>query len=277
MYINKKEKSDGTKKLLVIVISAMLIFLLGILTVCYFFIYPSSENHITEKEEKKNIKEESIPIVNRYGGSYLHTIGQKVRQKDWGTFTLQQTYPINKTFKISSMAIQLKEIKIIKLSQINEERKEELREFTGLSFAETYALYYKVHLSIEEIYEKEDLTKRDIGKEITYFEISYTVENTSLNELQFYSMENVSFNKHLNYNVPEKNFIYSGDTVMGTNRVSRIDYKANEEREGLIGLLIDPGKNINELTSFSFTTSDILDGNSHDMLTKAKTFTISLN
>lgn len=277
MYVNKKEKSDGTKKLLVIVISSMLIFLLGILTVCYFFIYPSSENHITEKEEEKNIKEETIPIVDGYGGSYLHTIGQKVRQKDWGTFTLQQISPINKTFKISTMVIQLKEIKMIKLSQINEERKEELREFTGLSFAETYELYYKDNLTMAEIYEKEALTKSDIGKEITYFEISYTVENTSSNELQFFSMENVSFNNQINYNVPEKNFIYSGDTLMGTKSVSRIDNKSNEEREGLIGLLIDPDKNIDELTSFSFTTSDILDGDSHKLMTKAKTYTITLN
>ncbi|WP_102274562.1 hypothetical protein [Cytobacillus massiliigabonensis] len=277
MYVNKKEKRDVTKKLLVIVISAMLIFLIGILTVCYFFIYSSSENHITEKEEKKNIKEEAIPIVDAYGGNYLHTTGQKVRQKDWGTFTLQQISPINKTFKISTMVIQLKEIKMIKLSQMNEEKKAELKEFTGLSFAETYALYYKDNLSIEEIYEKEALTKSDIGKEITYIEISYTVENTSSNELQFFSMENVSFNKYLHYNVPEKNFIYSGDTLIGTKSVSRIDNKSNEAREGLIGLLLDPDKNIDKLTSFSFTTSDILDGDSHELLTKAKTFTISLN
>lgn len=275
MYIDKKEEKYPSKTSLVTCVILLIIF--SILTITFFLIFTPPKTHIDVKEKEKRIKGANIPIVDEYGGSYLHSIGEKVRQKDWGTFTLQQTYPINKTFKISSMAIQLKEIKMIKLSQINEERKEELREFTGLSFTETYALYYKDHLSIEEIYEKEDLTKRDIEKEITYIEISYTVENTSLNELQFYSMENVSFNNHLHYNVPEKNFIYSGDTIMGTKRVSRIDNKANEEREGLIGLLIDPGKNINKLTSFSFTTSDILDGNSHDLLTKAKTFTISLN
>ncbi|TCJ04166.1 hypothetical protein [Cytobacillus praedii] len=277
MNINKKDKSDGTKKLLVIVISAMLIFLLGILTVCYFFIYPSAENHINEKEEKKNIKEESIPMVDGYGGSYLQSVGQKVRQRDWGTLTLQQLLPINKTFTLSSMAIQLKALKIIKLTQMKEEVKEELKEFTGLSFAETYALYYKDNVSIEEIFEKEASTKRDIRKEITYFEITYTVENTSSNELQFFSMENVSFNNTLHYNVAEKNFIYSGDTIMGTKSVSRIDHKANEKREGTIGLLIDSEKTIKDVNSFSFTTSDILDGDTHELLTKAKTFTFSFN
>ncbi|MED3571630.1 hypothetical protein [Cytobacillus praedii] len=276
MNINKKEKSDGTKKLLVIVISAMLIFLLGILTVCYFFIYPSAEI-INEKEEKKSIKEESIPMVDGYGGSYLHSVGQKVRQRDWGTFTLQQVLPINKTFTLSSMVLQLKALKIIKLTHMKEEVKEELKEFTGLSFAETYALYYKDNVSIEEIFEKEASTKRDIGKEITYFEITYTVENTSSNELQFFSMENVSFNNHLHYNVAEKNFIYSGDTIVGTKSVSRIDHKANEKREGMIGLLIDSDKTIIEVNSFSFTTSDILDGDTHELLTKAKTFTFSFN
>jgi hypothetical protein len=71
--------------------------------------------------------------VDNYGGNYLHEIGQKVRQKDWGTLTLLNRKKVNKTFEVSPMIITINEIKIIKLSNIKKQVKGLLSEYTGLS------------------------------------------------------------------------------------------------------------------------------------------------
>jgi hypothetical protein len=89
-------------------------------------------------------------------------------------------------------------------------------------------------------------------------------------------MENVTFNDDLTYNVPSKNFIHSGDTFMGTKKVSRLDYQPGELRKGTIGLLVDPEAKLDRLDSFSFTTDDIVDGESHELLVDGTSFEIPL-
>ncbi|MFD6442371.1 hypothetical protein ACFWDG_21890, partial [Peribacillus sp. NPDC060186] len=154
--------------------------------------------------------------------------------------------------------------------------KEELKSYTGLSFEEAYSIYYKENLSMEEIDQQAAWSKTDIGEEVSYLEITYSVKNKDSKELQFFSMKNVTFNNDLTYNVPSKNFIHSGDTIIGTKKVSRSDYQPGETRNGIIGLLIDSEENIDKLTSFSFTTDDIEDGDSHELLVDGTSFTISL-
>lgn len=217
-------------------------------------------------------KKENIPVVEDNGGSHLEEIGQKVRQKDWGTLTLLNRVKVNKTFTISPMVITLNEIKLIKLSNMKKETKDLLREYTGLSPEETYELYSNEHLSNEEIKDKLDSSRSKIGNDITYFEITYSVKNTGPKELQFFSMENVTINNQLTYRVPEKNFILADDTLIGTKSVSRMDYEPNEERKGIIGLLNESGKMIQKISSLSFSTDDLLDGDSHDLLAKSQTY-----
>ncbi|MBT2648558.1 hypothetical protein J7E52_17960 [Bacillus sp. ISL-34] len=110
------------------------------------------------------------------------------------------------------------------------------------------------------------MSKTDIDEEVSYLEITYSVENKDSKELQFFSMENVTFNDDLTYDVPSKNFIHSGDTFIGTKKVSRSDYQPGEMGKGTIGLLVDPEANFEGLDSFSFTTDDIADGESHELL-----------
>ena len=129
---------------------------------------------------------------------------------------------------------------------------------------------------MEEIDQQAALSKTDIGEEVSYLEITYAVENRDSKELQFFSMENVTFNDDITYDVPSKNFIHSGDTFIGTKKVSRSDYQPGELRKGTIGLLVDPEAKLDRLDSFSFTTDDIADGESHELLVDGTSFEILL-
>lgn len=55
---------------------------------------------------------------------------------------------------------------------------------------------------------------------------------------------------------------------METRNISRIDYRPNETREGMIGLINDSEEMIDQLTSSSFTTSDILYDDSQKTFTQ---------
>lgn len=247
--------------------------LLGTIGILIYLLYNQPLN-VTDDHEKK--KEEKILEVNDYGGVHLQSIGQKVRQKNFGTLKLLNHVPVNETYKVASMAITINSIKIIELSNMNDDTKESLAAYTGLSFEEVSKRHYKDNLSIEEIDEIAAFSKVEIEEKITYFEISYSVQNTSTKEVQFFSLDNATFNNELSYSVPDKNFILSGDTLIGTKNVSMIDYQPNEKREGTIGLINDSGESIKQITSFSFKTADLLDGESHELIEKAKTFNVNL-
>ncbi|MDM5295170.1 hypothetical protein QUF81_18765 [Peribacillus simplex] len=239
------------------------------------FNYFGSDNK-TEKRKNAEAKESKIPEVQEYGGTHLERVGDKVRQKDWGTLTLLETKSINESFELAPMAITIKDIRMIQFSSLTDEVKEELKSYTGLSFEEAYSIYYKENLTMEEIDQQSAWSKTDIGKEVTYLEITYSVENKGPKELQFFSMEHVTFNDDLSYDVPSKNFIHSGDTFMGTKKVSRLDYQPGETRKGTIGLLVDSEEKIDGLKSFSFTTDDIADGESHELLVDGTSFDVHL-
>ncbi|MFO1442410.1 hypothetical protein KDN24_04055 [Bacillus sp. Bva_UNVM-123] len=265
------------KKKLIISLSAFIF--ISLIPIAYLAISPKD----SPKEQQTNqpvgkIKEvEEIMTVDDYGGTYLTEAGQNVRQNDWGTFTLLHLYKINQTFDILPMKLTIHEIKVINLSKMTEQTKEYLQSFTGLDQTEIFQLYSDENLSYEEIEDRVSLSRKEIDKDITYYEISYSVENTSSKELQFFSMQTASFNNNMIYDVPEKNFIYSEDTLMGTKSVSRVDYEPNEERKGVLALLNESATSMNKLSSFTFTTDDIRDGGSHDLLVDGKTFHIEFD
>jgi hypothetical protein len=55
-----------------------------------------------QQEEKKAEpkKKESIPETKEYGGRELKKVGQKVKEKAWGTFELEQIHSFNQTFEV---------------------------------------------------------------------------------------------------------------------------------------------------------------------------------
>lgn len=76
-----------------------------------------------EREKGKNAeaKESKIPEVQEYGGIHLEQVGDKVRQKNWGTFTLLETKSINESFELAPMVITIKDIRRIQLSSLTDE------------------------------------------------------------------------------------------------------------------------------------------------------------
>ncbi|WP_042349390.1 hypothetical protein [Bacillus massiliigorillae] len=253
------------------ILGGLLLILVGIL------IYFLNNQPEVIKDESHKKADKKILEVNDYGGEHLQTVGQKVHQKNFSTLKLVKNIPVNKNYKMSSMIITIKDIRIIELSDMDDDTKESLSAYTGLTFEEAAKRHYKENLSMEEIGEIAEFSKIEIDKKITYFEITYSVQNTSSKEVQFFSLQDCTFNDDLTYSVPDNNFIFSDDTFMGTKSVSRIDYKPNEKREGIIGLINDSGDVIKQITSFSFTTDDLLDGDTHELIEKAKTFKLDFS
>lgn len=109
--------------------------MVGLLLICLSVIalnYFKSDK--TEKGENAEAKESKIPEVDEYGGIHLEKVGDKVRQKNWGTFRLLETKSINEAFELAPMVITVKDIRRIQLSSLTDEAKEELKSYTGLSF-----------------------------------------------------------------------------------------------------------------------------------------------
>ncbi|MGG0414259.1 hypothetical protein [Peribacillus simplex] len=176
------------------------------------------ESDKSGKRENSEAGESKIPEVQEYGGTHLEKVGDKVRQKNWGTLSLLETRSINESFELAPMVIIIKDICRVQFSSLTDEVKDGLKSYTGLSFEAAYSIYYNEDLSMEEIDQKAALSKTDIDEEVTYLEITYSVENKDSKELQFFSMENVTFNADLTYDVPSKNFIHSGDTFIGQKK-----------------------------------------------------------
>ncbi|MCT4477182.1 hypothetical protein N0U24_08415 [Peribacillus frigoritolerans] len=111
--------------------------------------YNYFESDQTEKGKNAEAKESKIPEVEEYGGIHLKEVGDKVRQKNWGSFTLLESKSINESFELAPMVITVKDIRRIQLSSLTDEAKEELKFYTGLSFEEAYSIYYKENLSMD--------------------------------------------------------------------------------------------------------------------------------
>ncbi|MFS0780193.1 hypothetical protein [Bacillus sp. 1P06AnD] len=236
------------------------------------------KTHTSSTSQSHEKKKENVPVTDEYGPEKLTSEGQKIKQKNWGTYTLLKDYTINQTFNVYPMSITVKNVRIISMDGLTDDTKELLSQYTGLTYEEAMEAYQDDHLSMEEMDQKVAYSKSEIDdKGIAYIELTYQAKNTSTKEIQFFSLERVTFNPGgTSYDVPDKNFIFSEDTFMGTSSVSKIDYRANEERKGIVGLLNDRGENLKDLTSFTFTTSPVSDGDSHAEITPAKTFTIQL-
>ncbi|MGM2755243.1 hypothetical protein ACS2QP_28350, partial [Bacillus cereus group sp. Bce019] len=77
--------------------------------------------------------------------------------------------------------------------------------------------------------------------------------------------------------VATQNFLYDEDTLVGTKNVSREDYKPGETRDGIIGLILDDGKE--KVKDIKFTTDNVVaaDAETQDVVKEPQTFNISLS
>lgn len=153
--------------------------------------------------------------------------------------------------------------------------KKTLKVYTALTPEEVKRrLGDKVSQEDAELYAS--LSGTEISNTIRYVEITYKVENTGNKNMQFFSMNDVMINGKQHFKVATQNFLYDEDTLVGTKNVSREDYKPGETRDGIIGLILDDGKD--KVKDIQFTTDDLLAGDSEtqDVVKEPQTFNISL-
>lgn len=90
-------------------------------------------------------------------------------------------------------------------------------------------------------------------------------------------MNDVAINDKQHFKVATQNFLYDEDTLVGTKNVSREDYKPGETRDGIIGLILDDGKE--KVKDIKFTTDNVIAANTEkqDVVKEPQTFNISLS
>ncbi len=90
-------------------------------------------------------------------------------------------------------------------------------------------------------------------------------------------MNDVAINDKQHFKVATQNFLYDEDTLVGTKNVSREDYKPGETRDGIIGLILDDGKE--KVKDIKFTTDNVIaaDTETQDVVKEPQTFNISLS
>ncbi|MEI4803151.1 hypothetical protein WAZ07_17890 [Bacillus sp. FJAT-51639] len=227
----------------------------------------------TQQERVKQPKKQAIPETDEYGGIQLTKVGQEIKEKNWGTLTLEQIKHVNETFIVGTMKIYVENVRVITLSNMEPETKETLKMYTKLTPEEVqHRLGETLEQTEAELYAS--LSGQDIGDTAKYLEITYKVENAGDKEMQFFSMNDVTVNEKQQFHVPTKNFLYAEDTLVGTKSVTREDYSSGETREGLIGLLLSD--NNEKVKTISFTTDILAIGDIHEKIAEPQTFTISL-
>ncbi|NYV65096.1 hypothetical protein HYI36_07540 [Bacillus sp. Gen3] len=265
-----------TKKRVLFIILLCIVIIFSLL----FLKKEKKANHIQSdtvhaKKEKRNQQQmnETISTVDSNGSSYLQKEGDKVIEKNWAQLELIKKHQVNKDFFVGNMTIHLHTIKIIKLNHIKKEAKNILNDYTASSF-NTLIKEGVEFENIGDLYEAQSKSMWTIENEVYYIEINYTITNHYDREVQFFSFLTLQYGDILYDDVPFSNFNLSEDTFMGSSAASRIDYPSGQTREGKICLLI---KNKPPVTNkFTFTTDDVLDGITHELIDKKKTVQIKL-
>lgn len=243
-----------------------IVILIGVISLSFYL--PNSKKGPAEVSPQKE-KEEK---VESGGSDLLQKPGQKVRVKDWATLELIDHFKLEKEYVVDRMHIYLKEVKLIKMTDIVDEEKEYLSYFNNKTKNELLREGNK-YADWDELNEAVDRAGWKIEENAYYMEITYNVMNKYEKEVQFFSFLDVQFDRETFF-VPSRNFIASDDTFVGTSSFSRVDYRKGEKREGRIGLLLkELPKRADKI---QFSTDDVLDGSTHELISRGKTFQLDL-
>ena len=243
--------------------------LIGVISlVCYLSNAKKGPLQASSQKEK----EEKVEAVESGGSDLLQKPGQKVRVKDWATLELIDQFKLGKEYVVDRMRIYVKEVKLIKLTDIIDEEKEYLSYFNNKTKNELLREGNKYD-DWDELNEAVDRSGWKIEENAYYMEITYNVINKYEKEVQFFSFLDVQFGGEIFF-VPSRNFIASDDTFVGESSFSRVDYRKGEKREGRIGLLLkELPKRADKI---QFSTDDVLDGSTHELISIGKTFQLDL-
>ncbi|OCA80891.1 hypothetical protein [Pseudobacillus wudalianchiensis] len=246
-----------------------MILLLSVMSLSFYL--PNAKKERAEESPRKE-KEKKVETVESGGSDLLQESGQKVRVKDWATLELIDRFKVEKEYIVDRMQIYVKEVKLIKMTDIMNEEKEYLSYFNNKTKNELLREGNK-YADWEELNEAVDRSGWNVEEAAYYIEIAYNVTNKYEKEVQFFSFLDVQFGEELFF-VPGRNFIASDDTFVGESSFSRIDYRKGETREGEIGLLLK--KLPKQADTVQFSTDDVLDGDTHELISQGQTFRIYL-
>ncbi|RJS61231.1 hypothetical protein [Bacillus sp. PK3_68] len=233
------------------------------------FHLPSSKK---ETAKVTSQKAEKVKTVESGGSDLLKKPGQKVREKDWATLELRDYFNVKKEYVVDRMHIYVKEVKLIKMMDMEDEEKEYLGYFNNKTRNDLLREGNK-YADWDELNEAVKQSGWKVKEKVYYMEISYNVTNQYGKEVQFFSFLDVRFGGETFF-VPRRNFIASDDTFVGESSFSRVDYRKGEKREGKIGLLLR--KLPKQMETIQFSTDDVLDGETHELISHGKTFQIDL-
>ncbi|KMY52740.1 hypothetical protein AC623_01020 [Bacillus sp. FJAT-27231] len=246
-----------------------MILLLGVMLLSFYL--PNAKKEPAEEPLRKE-KDKKMETVESGGSDLLQKPGQKVRVKDWATLELIDRFKVEKEYIVDRMQIYVKEVKLIKMTDMANEEKEYLSYFNDKTKNELLREGNK-YADWEELDEAVDRSGWKIEEDAYCIEIAYNVTNKYEKEVQFFSFLDVQFGEELFF-VPSRNFIASDDTFMGESSFSRVDYREGETREGEIGLLLK--KLPKQADTIQFSTDDVLDGDTHELISRGQTFRLHL-
>lgn len=250
-----------------LVILAMIVVLL----IALYELTPKKEmKEATQRNEKTKV----LKTVESDGSNLLQKPGQKVREKDRATLELIQHYNIRKEYIVGKMHIFVKEVKLIKMTDIVDEEKQYLNNYNNKSIEDLLKEKNKYKdADWNELNEAVQKSGWKIKEQAYYIEIIYKVTNQYPEEVQFFSFLDVQFDGE-SFFVPRRNFIFSDDTFVGESSASRVDYRKGEKREGRIGLLLK--QRPKQMGDIQFSTDNVCNGVTHELIRSGKNFDIPL-
>ncbi|UQW97609.1 hypothetical protein M2M59_00970 [Rummeliibacillus sp. G93] len=249
----------------------VILAMIGVLLIAFYELAPKKE---TKETTLRNEKPKTLKIVESGGGDFLKTQGQKVREKDRATLELIQHYNIRKEYNVGEMHIFVKEVKLIKMTDIVDEEKQYLNNYNNKSIEDLLKEKNKYKdADWNELNEAVQKSGWKIKDHAYYIEIIYKVTNQYPEEVQFFSFLDVQFDGE-SFFVPRRNFIFSDDTFVGESSASRVDYRKGEKREGRIGLLLK--QRPKQMGDIQFSTDNVRNGVTHELIRSGKNFDIPL-
>jgi hypothetical protein len=147
----------------------------------------SSEETSGTKEEPKQSEqkpknEPSKPKTDENGKTELTEVGQKVK-RDAATAELMKIKQVNETVDVAPLKIVVKDVKVIKLTDVSDEFAENVSYLT-------------------------DIPAEQLNKGFSYVQVQYSAENTSDKNIEWYDLMNVITDKGEQIDGQVKDFIY---------------------------------------------------------------------
>lgn len=217
------------------VLSVGMVAFAGILAACGSEESASGNKAETEnKEEPKSAEQKEVsnelpePKIDESGNTILEVVGQKA-ESDEVTAELLKIKEVNETVEIAPLSVTVKNIKLLKFSNMSEDYKSSLTFAAGVD---------------------------SIGDEVTYVQVAYQAENKEEKNIDWYDLMNVVTDKGEQIDAQMKDFI-TDDSEMDSQFLGKV------KKEYTDGFILKDG-DINKVKLiFGYTT----DSTSYDEIT----------